>query len=542
MQPNFHHHHASDTMMSMDVMSAHSETDDPNGEGEGVWSPEIEQAFQEALKLFPPCGRRKHILQEEGGGKMYGRNELIARYIEQKTGHRRTRKQVSSHIQVLSRREARSKASSRGGDTDSVSPASSITASSIGGTDRILSRPDSATSGHGGVGITSANGNGITNGNGYNNGSLGVSPMELSNGHHHLNHHQNHIGHHHHHHNFSHHHHQHLANQLAATQHQVSNITAAAAAISLNPYDFWEDRPIMTRKIRLVEFSAFIEQRNTKATTPSSTLSQAAVLASLATSSGPYPTNPPHQLTNQNFYQQTASSHPASSATAHDLYSSTTGGVHRHSYVKIDYRQPSERQANKIERIDVGEIKDKFPEKLFHQGSSDSFFLVKFWADLDYDADYCSYEDQNSYFGFSSQFETVVPYKDITCSTKVCSYGKQVLEKVDKVYGTFDGSNSTYSYMIDRSPMCEFMIQFIKKLRQLPELLLMNRILENFTVLQQVKSESTSEVLLCIAYVFEIAPIRPQPTPAGSQYHVYKLCGIEQLLDQQLQQQQSPRP
>ena len=48
--------------------------------------------------------------------------------------------------------------------------------------------------------------------------------------------------------------------------------------------------------------------------------------------------------------------------------------------------------------------------------------------------------------------------------------------------------NGRYVYRIHRSPMCEYMINFILKLKQLPEKYMMNSVLENFTVLQ---------VLLC---------------------------------------------
>ncbi|KAF2858108.1 TEA-domain-containing protein [Piedraia hortae CBS 480.64] len=67
---------------------------------EQKWPDQLEQAFfraETALVKYPPMGRRKALHKD----KQRGRNELIADHIYETTGVSRTRKQVSSHIQVL---------------------------------------------------------------------------------------------------------------------------------------------------------------------------------------------------------------------------------------------------------------------------------------------------------------------------------------------------------------------------------------------------------------------------------------------------------
>ncbi|XP_019473191.1 transcriptional enhancer factor TEF-3 isoform X4 [Meleagris gallopavo] len=349
-----------------------------DNDAEGVWSPDIEQSFQEALAIYPPCGRRKIILSDEG--KMYGRNELIARYIKLRTGKTRTRKQVSSHIQVLARRKAREIQAklkfwqgalpSQAGSLQDVKPFSQ---------QPYVLQPSLPLPGF--------------------DSPTGLPPS------------------------------------------------------SSGPA--WQGRRVASSKLWMLEFSAFLEQQD------------------------------------------------------QDTYN-------KHLFVHIEHSNPSYSDPY-LEAVDIRQIYDKFPEKkgglkeLFERGPANAFFLVKFWADLNTNIE----DESRSFYGVSSHYESQENMV-ITCSTKVCSFGKQVVEKVETEYAHYE--NGHYSYRIHRSPLCEYMINFIHKLKHLPEKYMMNSVLENFTILQVVTNRDTQETLLCIAYVFEVSA-----SDHGAQHHIYRL-------------------
>uniref|UniRef100_A0A8C2JSY6 TEA domain family member 1b n=1 Tax=Cyprinus carpio TaxID=7962 RepID=A0A8C2JSY6_CYPCA len=126
----------------------------------------------------------------------------------------------------------------------------------------------------------------------------------------------------------------------------------------------------------------------------------------------------------------------------------------KHLFVHIGQTNYSYNDAL-LESVDIRQIYDKFPEKkgglkeLFGKGPQNSFFLIKFWADLN-----CNIQDETgAFYGVSSQYESP-ENMTITCSTKVCSFGKQVVEKVETEYARFE--NGRFVYRISRSPMCEF--------------------------------------------------------------------------------------
>jgi transcriptional enhancer factor len=138
---------------------------------------------------------------------------------------------------------------------------------------------------------------------------------------------------------------------------------------NLNSGPAWEGRAIATHKLRLVEFSAFMER--------------------------------------------------------HDNDSD------KHLFVHIGIISPVYSDPL-LESVDIRQIYDKFPEKkgglkeLYDKGPQNAFFLVKFWADLNTSL----LDESGAFYGVTSHYESN-ENMTITCSTKVCSFGKQVVEKVE---------------------------------------------------------------------------------------------------------------
>lgn len=83
---------------SKDVGTSSTPLMSSSGPGDdNIWGKDVQDAFEEVLAIVPKNGLNKIKI----GGRSCGRNELISDYILAKTGKFRSRKQVSSHIQVI---------------------------------------------------------------------------------------------------------------------------------------------------------------------------------------------------------------------------------------------------------------------------------------------------------------------------------------------------------------------------------------------------------------------------------------------------------
>uniref|UniRef100_A0A7M4FHG8 TEA domain transcription factor 2 n=1 Tax=Crocodylus porosus TaxID=8502 RepID=A0A7M4FHG8_CROPO len=328
-------------------------------DAEGVWSPNIEQSFQEALSVYPPCGRRKIILSDEG--KMYGHNELIAQYIKLRTGKTRTRKQVSSHIQVLAWRKSREIQSKL---KDQVSKDKALQSIAAMSSAQLIS----ATGFQDKSGAPSITHPPFPPSPGVSDKGEGCKVEEVLAG----------LG-----------------------------ITSGQGGVRACPLGFevpmppvpsppvWPGHCIGSPHLCLVEFSAFVELPAEPKT---------------ADLSAPLPTEP------------------------------------------------------------------------------------------------------GAFCGVSSKYKGPEPLA-ITCAHKVCSFGNQVVERVETELGHLE--DGRYVFRLLRFPLCEYLINFVHKLQQLPEKYMMDSVLENFTVLQVVRNRDSQELLLCVAFVFEVSANKPTTMCTG---------------------------
>ncbi|CAL8085410.1 unnamed protein product [Calicophoron daubneyi] len=679
-------------------------------DAEGVWSMDIEQCFQEALAIYPPCGRRKIILSEEG--KMYGRNELIARYIYQHTGKIRSRKQVSSHIQVLARRRSKElQAQIKDPDTKQraimqlsmLSSAQIVSASVLGpksisgstliqtpatstmtnvlsnkvhttsnGRSLTLSTPkgvdqtgviDSRSD----FGHTRASGyipvTGTTAGSGGDstghlirktNGVYGDSELKyhlssMTNG---LD--SQKIG---------------MLNSLsqearhsklplgnAATAGVSGGITTGSRSSPLIPLSSSSGHSTATAvAMAAAAAAAAYGQRNNVSAWSNAALINSGTLTMTTATNGigsaipnelqkqiplsilhpeqsliagvrqancnqigtkgvsrdggvevlrdiPYPplqlfqpaashfqnhdltqnlirvghivpdpslyagktdVENGHQLRNfsgapqlpfQNVIPSTNKDLSVAAMvaaarffptvpdlawaersitapkmrlvelSAYMISADTPNGVtaktkedrplamKHHIFAHIGLNSPSYTDPI-LEQVDASQIWDKFPEdslkELMEHGPPNTFFLVKFWADINVTV------ESNSAFAVSLILEGTEDVPVNLC-TKVCSFGKQVVEKIEDEQPQAENGRFVYRFL--RSPMCDYMKSFIAKLLQLPNREMMNSVLENFTILHIVTNKTTNEVLLCVAYVLEVAQ-----EGCGAQHHMYRL-------------------
>ncbi|XP_067913123.1 transcriptional enhancer factor TEF-5-like isoform X2 [Heterodontus francisci] len=385
---------------------------------------------------------------------MYGRNELIARYIKLRTGKTRTRKQVSSHIQVLARKKVREYQASIKDQASkdkalqnmaAMSSAQIVSATAMQSKLGITPIPQAPYPAAARFWPSSLPGQpGSSQDNIPELAGCGWRPRDTwsstsAEGH--------------------------SVKPFAQPSYPIQPVVPPSIATAYEPLGplsppatipVWQDRTIASSKLRLLEYSAFVEVQRDP-----------------------------------------------------DTYN-------KHLFVHIGQTNPSYSDPL-LEAVDIRQIYDKFPEKkgglkeLFEKGPQNAFFLVKFWADLNSNIQ----DGPGAFYGVSSQY-TSSENMTITCSTKVCSFGKQVVEKVETEYARLE--NGRFVYRIHRSPMCEYMINFIHKLKHLPEKYMMNSVLENFTILQVVTNRDTQETLLCIAFVFEVST-----SEHGAQHHVYRL-------------------
>jgi hypothetical protein len=167
--------------------------------------------------------------------------------------------------------------------------------------------------------------------------------------------------------------------------------------------------------------------------------------------------------------------HPSLIYPAPEAYS-----IQQHDLLRLYANDIQMKNIHSFETIFIDQIFDKFPRQdglkdLFQHNLNGSFYLIKFWADVSLSSSMIN--SMNEAFFTSFTYASCLN-RPIHISTRLCSFGKQVLEKVDTSEHPQRDQFDQYIYRFDRSPLCDYMVQFIQKLRSLPDAYMMNSVLE----------------------------------------------------------------
>lgn len=460
------------------------DVDHSTNETEGIWSPDIEQSFLEALAIYPPCGRRKIILSDEG--KMYGRNELVARYIKIRTGKVRTRKQVSSHLQVLAKRRSKELQELR-----NDKQAQKL----------ILERLKQYTSAE----IVSMKIHEEQKSNGHAKNSIinnKTSPQaSLSNTEHSTINQRptNNVGH----------------LKIEQPTYPIANnggmpalippspipvikkrpmkeTSASGSALNMNKpsiAQFVPSRKISSSRIRRNSSHLASSELNSYTRRLSDTSSIPCALINPNTSLTNHSILPFAAIGNEHFRLHELNSFIELKRTVSSIHTpfiypySESCSIYQHELLRLHANDIQIKNLPSFETISIDQISDKFPhydglKDLFERNHHAPFFLVKFWADVTISPTIVNASQNREESFYTSYAFISSSNRPVLISTRLCSFGKQVLEKVDISEYPQRDQFDQYIYRFDRTSLCDYMVQFIQKLRSLPNTYMMNSVLE----------------------------------------------------------------
>ncbi|CAJ0586743.1 unnamed protein product, partial [Mesorhabditis spiculigera] len=389
--------------------------DDISGDPEGVWSADIEQAFQEALNIYPPC-----------------RNELIARYIKIRCGKSRTRKQVSSHIQVLARKKMRE---GKGMKHDPGSPQGPASAPVH------LPTPASTASSTSPRDPIKLGGSPVAPIDKPSNPALPTHPLMMPNP---------------------------ITPELDKGMHlqQITNLFP-------HPFPFLPGMPFPNGAFPAAAFGTDL-------------------YSSLAMIK---PVTPPEETTQKVSYL-------ASKRLAlKDFTAYVEHNGHRKEILSITTSVDGD-----LTDIPLDYLKEYFQAEMprLRKVTPDALFLVRGWANLDFDED-----NSSAMYAVDAHYASAVHYPSLRVRTLALSFGNAVVEKDEEIPAspTTNAFNGQYEYRLEKSEWCQWLVLFLTQLKDLESKTEQGDVLNNFSVLQEVrgiKEDKSEETLLVFGLLIDI--------------------------------------